>query len=108
MRDDLKEIKRKMKLKFNPLDENDIKHFTVGKVYKTRGGWDALCIYKVTNSPEYYFIHKPGNEEYESIPIFHDCMGNATAIFTVNGPPSYDGKPADIVEDDKSKERELA
>ena len=73
--------------------------FEIGKTYKTRGGWDALVIWKKTQGPIAYLnvIHKP-NTEFESVVILHDEKGAVLETFSVNSPPFYDGHPADLIE----------
>jgi hypothetical protein len=76
--------------------------FQVGKVYRTRGGWKALCIWEATMvyaSTQYYFIHKP-KESDESGPILHCLDGMARTVFSVCEIPYYGNNPADIVSDE--------
>ena len=84
----------------------------VGKTYITRGGWNALVIWKsmefpakkdelyISGSIVFHAIHKPKTKD-ESSPVSHRESGKVWgAIFAVNSPPDYDREsPADIIKE---------
>ena len=80
----------------------------VGGTYKTRGGWEALIIWKPTQTSSYacigtgvYVIHKPRTCD-ESSPMWHQDNGKvADCVFGVNVAPHYEGHPADIIKEEK-------
>lgn len=75
-----------------------------GKRYKTRGGWEAECIW-VDESYSYFMHFNPTGCVDDTFriagdkvcgPIYHFKCG-ASANFSVNEPPTYYGHPADII-----------
>jgi len=82
--------------------------FEKGKIYKTRGGWEAECIHDAGD--HCYCVHRRPKEtfgEYElrfsgdeySFPILHNHDGSASGILVVHVPPTYYGHPADLMEE---------
>ena len=76
----------------------------VHQIYKTFGGWEALVIWRSFaqegEEVTYLVIHNPGIPE-ESGVVFHDAQGCATAIFSINEPPTYGTHhPADLIIED--------
>lgn len=84
----------------------------VGKTYVTRGGWDALVVWKTHDYEEkdgdyfisaswFYAVHKPRTKD-ESIPVCHNEFGKAQSVLSVNEPPNYNNEhPADIIKEKK-------
>ena len=74
-------------------------NFEVGKYYKTRGGWKAICVWICQSDIQdsIYFVHRPGEKNIESVPIIHNPLGIALSSFSVNDPPHYGIHPADII-----------
>ena len=69
----------------------------VGKTYKTRGGWDAIVIWKTsTKFPMFSVVHKPQTDE-EMPHIMHYPDGKHSTAFSVDETPSYGQHPADII-----------
>jgi len=89
-----------------------IKKLKKGQLYKTRGGWTAVCIWVNTQNDIAgggYCIHKPGDKSMpgEEGPIYHWKDGTAHAMFaiTVFEPPVYKvGHPADLMKEIKKEE----
>lgn len=85
----------------------------VGKVYITRGGWEAVVIYErapfvfdpASGPPptkNFYVIHKPGVSREESLPMQHGEDGRAHSglVHIGSSLPTYNKEvdhPADIV-----------
>jgi len=91
------------------LEVEKIIEVEVGKTYVTRGGWEAIVVWKISRAPgsgllvqgrfitEFYAVHKPGTND-ESVPIGHDYCGYVLTTFSVCEAPTYDvGHPADII-----------
>lgn len=70
----------------------------IGKIYKTKGGWEVKIIWICSNDLQqgFYAIHQPHTKN-ESVPIYHDGKGVAGSSFSVNEAPSYRQHPADII-----------
>jgi hypothetical protein len=70
----------------------------LGKIYKTRGGWDAKVIWISSTNLACYVIHQPGTLQ-ESVPISHNKMtGESVAALSVAPPPIYGRQqPADLI-----------
>lgn len=100
-----------------------IKKLKRGQYYKTRGGWEAVCIWVNTNDLHKggYCIHKPGHDlpkpsdtgtisiipVNEVGPIYHWGDGTAHTSFALFEPPTYDvGHPADLIREIQNKQKE--
>lgn len=91
-----------------------IKKLKRGQYYKTRGGWEAVCIWVNSNDLHKggFCIHKPGQDLPKLLvssqlvtpifdevgPIYHWGDGTAHTSWSLFEPPTYDtGHPADLI-----------